>query len=123
MIMTNTLEADATIAPPFTTAASSERIDRVAEALAVAAEHGGTIDLLVTDVIMPRILGPDLAIRLARVRPGLRVLFTSGYTAGGTGLTAMLPPDARFIDKPFSPGDLVAAVRAALDDTSLPLTG
>jgi PAS domain S-box-containing protein len=93
------------------------------EALTRAAEHGGPIDLLVTDVIMPRILGPDLAIRLARVRPGLRVLFTSGYTAGGTGLTAMLPPDARFIDKPFSPGDLVAAVRAALDDTSLPLAG
>ena len=70
---------------------------------------------------MPRILGPELAIRLELVRPGLRVLFTSGYTAGGAGLTASIPSDAHFIDKPFSPGDLVAAVRAAIDDTSLPL--
>jgi len=91
------------------------------QALALAADHDGRIDLLLTDVIMPRILGPELAIRLELVRPGLRVLFTSGYTAGGAGLTASIPSDAHFIDKPFSPGDLVAAVRAAIDDTSLPL--
>jgi PAS domain S-box-containing protein len=91
------------------------------QALALAADHDGRIDLLLTDVIMPRILGPELAIRLELLRPGLRVLFTSGYTAGGAGLTASMPSDAHFIDKPFSPGDLVAAVRAAIDDTSLPL--
>jgi PAS domain S-box-containing protein len=91
------------------------------QALAIAADHDGPIDLLLTDVIMPRILGPELAIRLGLLRPGLRVLFTSGYTAGGSGLTASMPSDAHFIDKPFSPVDLVAAVRAAIDDTSLPL--
>jgi PAS domain S-box-containing protein len=90
-------------------------------ALALSDDHSGPIDLLLTDVIMPRILGPELALRLEVLRPGLRVLFTSGYTAGGAGLTATLPSDARFIDKPFSPGDLLAAVRAAIDDTSLPL--
>jgi PAS domain S-box-containing protein len=89
------------------------------EALAVAAAHDGAIDLLVTDVIMPRVLGPELAEQLARLRPGLRVLFTSGYTAGGAGVTATLPARARFIDKPFSPSDLVAAVRAAIDDVAV----
>jgi PAS domain S-box-containing protein len=88
------------------------------EAIEVAAGFDGRIDLLLTDVIMPGVLGPELAVRLAEARPGLRVLFTSGYTAGGAGVTASLPPDARFIDKPFSPPDLVAAVRAAIDDPS-----
>jgi PAS domain S-box-containing protein len=94
-----------------------------AEALALSADHKGRIDLLVTDVIMPRVLGPELALLLARERPGLGVLFTSGFTAGGTGVTASIPPDARFIDKPFSPSDLVAAVRAAIDEDALPLAG
>ena len=92
-----------------------------AEALALSADHPDRIDLLVTDVIMPRVLGPELALLLARERPGLGVLFTSGYTAGGSGVTASIPPDARFLDKPFSPSDLVAAVRAAIDDDALPL--
>ena len=85
------------------------------EALELAATHPGRVDLLLTDVIMPRIQGPELAERIAAVRPGLRVLFTSGYTAGGAGVTAAIPTDARFIDKPFTPSGLVAAVRAALD--------
>ena len=51
----------------------------------VAARHTGRIDLLLTDVIMPRVLGPELAGRLTAVRPGLRLLFMSGYTAGGEG--------------------------------------
>jgi DNA-binding NtrC family response regulator len=94
-----------------------------AEALALSAEHIGRIDLLVTDVIMPRVLGPELALLLNRERPGLGVLFTSGYTAGGSGVTAAIPPDARFLDKPFSPSDLVAAVRAAIDEDSVSLPG
>ena len=68
-----------------------------------------------------RCLAPELADRLAAERPGIRVLFTSSYTAVGAGLTAALPMDARFIDKPFSPSDLVAAVRAAIDLVALPL--
>jgi two-component system, cell cycle sensor histidine kinase and response regulator CckA len=91
------------------------------QAMALSADHVGPIDLLLTDVIMPRILGPELALRLEILRPGLRVLFTSGYTAGSAGLTASMPADARFIDKPFSPSDLVEAVRAAIDDMSPPL--
>jgi PAS domain S-box-containing protein len=86
-----------------------------ADAFSIAAGHEGPIDLLLTDVVMPRVLGPELARQLSLLRPGLRVLFTSGYTATGAGLTSSLPPDARFIDKPFSPSGLVSAVRAALD--------
>jgi PAS domain S-box-containing protein len=95
--------------------------ENAARALALSAEHAGPIDLLLTDVIMPRVLGPELATRLEALRPGLRVLFTSGYTAGGAGMTSSMPSDARFIDKPFNPTDLIAAVRAALDDPGLPL--
>ena len=87
-----------------------------ADAFSIAAGHEGPIDLLLTDVVMPRVLGPELARQLVLLRPGLRVLFTSGYTATGAGLTSSLPSDARFIDKPFSPSGLVSAVRAALDD-------
>ncbi|MBA2380710.1 MAG: response regulator [Chloroflexi bacterium] len=87
-------------------------------ALATAAAHDGRIDLLLTDVIMPRVPGPELAAHLQALRPGLRVLFTSGYTAGGAGVGANLPSDARFIDKPFSPSDLVTAVRAAIDEVA-----
>jgi PAS domain S-box-containing protein len=86
------------------------------EALALADGRAEPIDLLLTDVIMPGMLGPELAGRLVALRPGLPVLFTSGYTAGGAGLTASIPSDARFLDKPFSPRGLVEAVRAAIDD-------
>ena len=57
----------------------------------------------------------ELARQLTAIRPEMRVLFTSGYTAAGAGMTASLPRDARFIDKPFSPSGLVDAVRTALD--------
>src|SRR5262249_45004768 len=50
------------------------------EALALAERHDGPIDLLISDVVMPGLSGPDLAGRLADRRPGLRVLFLSGYT-------------------------------------------
>ena len=69
---------------------------------------------------MPRVLGPELARQLTEIRPGIRVLFTSGYTQSGQGMTSSLPLDARFIDKPFSPDALVDAVRSALDAPSKP---
>jgi CheY-like chemotaxis protein len=89
------------------------------EALAQAAIHPGPIDLLLADVVMPRVQGPELAAELLRQRPGLPILFTSGYTAGGAGLTAALPADARFLDKPFSPSGLIAAVRATIDEPAI----
>ncbi|MBM4440153.1 MAG: GAF domain-containing protein [Candidatus Rokubacteria bacterium] len=85
------------------------------QALEVSARHAGPIHLLVTDVVMPRMNGSELATRLVRERP-LRVLYMSGYTetsmAGG-GPT----PGARFLQKPFSPVVLARAVREVLDST------
>jgi len=85
------------------------------EALLVHEQHAGTIDLLVTDLVMPDISGRELAVRLRALRPGLRVLYMSGYTAdvlrGSGGLSA----HEAFIQKPFEPADFVGAVRGLFD--------
>jgi PAS domain S-box-containing protein len=83
------------------------------EALRLLEEHGDEIDLLLTDVVMPGMSGPDLARAAVRLRPSLRVLFTSGYTSEPD--EAFDDPDVEFIGKPFSPQALVAKVRGVLD--------
>jgi PAS domain S-box-containing protein len=83
-------------------------------ALEVARAHEGTIDLLITDLIMPELNGTALAEELTRRRPGLRVLYISGYTDDEAVLSSPLGPDAQFLAKPFLPGELVRAVRAIL---------
>jgi signal transduction histidine kinase len=84
------------------------------EALALARTHPGTIHLLVTDAVMPGMSGFDLAARLGRERPGLRVLFISGHPRDLSGDLG-LPPGAPFLPKPFSLADLARAVREVLD--------
>jgi CheY-like chemotaxis protein len=84
-----------------------------AQALDVSEKFHGQIDLLLSDVVMPGINGPELAIRLRMRRPTLRVLLMSGYDehslgAGGAGY-------ASFIAKPFRPELLVQKVRAVID--------
>lgn len=81
-------------------------------ALGVADAHNGGIDLLITDMYMPGLRGPEVAQRLGAKRRGLRVLFMSGY-ADQDARTAV-PSGANFLNKPFSGKDLVAAVEAAL---------
>ena len=83
------------------------------EALRLLEEHVGEIDLLLTDVVMPGMSGPDLARAASIVKPSLRVLFTSGYTSEPD--EAFDDPDVEFIGKPFSPQALVAKVRDVLD--------
>ena len=85
-----------------------------ASAIALAASHPGGIDLLVTDVIMPGMNGRELAEYMIAHRPGLPVLFVSGYT--GNVLTDLGLPsaDAALLDKPFTPASLTAAVAAIL---------
>ena len=85
------------------------------EALDVAASHAGPIELLVTDVVMPRMNGSELAARLTTERP-LRVVYMSGYTE-----TSMMRDGAAggtFLQKPFSPLVLARTVRAVLDGGS-----
>jgi PAS domain S-box-containing protein len=82
-------------------------------ALAAAEAHAGPIDVLVTDVVLPHLLGgPELAERLGAVHPGLQVVFMSGYA--DQHLAGLQGREARFLAKPFRPDDMAAAVAAAL---------
>jgi PAS domain S-box-containing protein len=85
------------------------------DALRVGAEHAGVIDLLVTDVIMPGLSGREVADRLTRQRPGLRVLFVSGYTDDTLAPHRVLGVDGAFLPKPFTPDMLARKVRELLD--------
>jgi len=85
------------------------------EAERLAQRHAGSIRLLVTDVVMPDMSGPELAGRLDRLCRGLRHLFISGYTADVIARRGILEQGVHFLQKPFSLTDLSAAVRAALD--------
>jgi hypothetical protein len=89
------------------------------EAAMLAAEaHEAPIDLLLTDVIMPRMSGPELASMLRATKPRARVLYMSGYTAEAIGAKGVLKPGTRLLRKPFSASDLLRKVREALDAPS-----
>ncbi|MFW6181546.1 MAG: response regulator, partial [Spirochaetota bacterium] len=86
------------------------------DALERAGEHEGKIPLLVTDVVMPRMNGRELARRLRELRPGLKCLFMSGYTASGIARHGVLEEGMHFIQKPFSITELAVKVREALEE-------
>jgi len=95
---------------------------RVAEAtsadhaIVLVEQHAVSPDLLLTDVIMPQISGPDLALRL--MSHGLaRVLYMSGYEAAMVALRGVLQDDQHFLQKPFLEDELLRAVKLALTDT------
>ncbi len=85
------------------------------EALSIAANHPETIDILLTDVVMPGINGGELASRLQSARPELKVLFMSGYTGDDLATFGPLPDGAEFLQKPFSLAVLLERIRAMLD--------
>lgn len=86
-----------------------------AEALRVLEAEGGKVDLLLTDVVMPGMNGRDLAEKAWALKPGLKVLFMSGYTADIIANQGTLPEDVQLLDKPFTLEDLAARVRSTLD--------
>jgi PAS domain S-box-containing protein len=88
------------------------------EALVLARRHGMPVPLLLTDVVMPEMGGPELARELLRDWPRLKVLFMSGYADGAPGQHVRTPATAPLLHKPFTPGELAAAVRALLDRAS-----
>jgi two-component system, cell cycle sensor histidine kinase and response regulator CckA len=77
------------------------------EALRLAADHDRPIDALVTDVIMPEMPGPELAERVQALRPGVRTVFVSGYTAETLRDRGRMPQGSAFIQKPFEAATLL----------------
>jgi PAS domain S-box-containing protein len=82
-------------------------------AIAMALAHSGDIDLLITDVVMPGMNGKELAERLAEIKPELRCLFMSGYTANVIAHHGVLDDGVMFLPKPFTVKDLADKVRDA----------
>ena len=97
------------------------------EALRIAAEHVGPIDLIATDVVMPEMNGSQLVGKVLKDRPDIRVLFMSGYTDDEVVRRGVVDGQTGFLQKPFTPNSLAHKVREVLDvsgpaDLS-PLTG
>jgi PAS domain S-box-containing protein len=89
------------------------------DALQLCKTHREVIHLLVTDVVMPRLSGPELARQLLLGRPALRVLYVSGYTDGSIESHGVLEPGVSFLQKPFSSDSLANKVRSVLNGDSL----
>ena len=92
-----------------------------AEAIRIARKRCDSIDLLMTDVIMPEMNGRDLAHRLSSLAPHLTCLFMSGYTADVIAHHGVLDTNTHFIEKPFSKKDLAAKLREILKNRESPL--
>jgi CheY-like chemotaxis protein len=90
------------------------------DAIAMAQNHPESIDLLITDVIMPELNGRDLAKRLRKIFPGLKVLFMSGYTANVIVSRGVLKKDVVLLQKPFSKNELGAKIREVLTTNGEP---
>jgi PAS domain S-box-containing protein len=88
-----------------------------AEAILIGERHPGPIKLLLSDVVMPEMNGPELSSRLQKLRPELKVLYMSGYTDNAIVLQRMADEARNFIQKPFVPDALVRRVREILDQT------
>jgi PAS domain S-box-containing protein len=85
------------------------------EAWGLAAGRVGELDLVITDLVMPRMGGKDLADRLRKERPGVGILLVSGYTEHAADLQALFAEGCQFLQKPFAPTTLARRVRELLD--------
>jgi CheY-like chemotaxis protein len=95
------------------------RAATVSDAVAIARNHGGPIHLLLTDVVMPRLSGRALRDEVTTYRPGIPVLYISGY-AGEDRLRELLRDGAMFLAKPFTAAALAQKVREALNTATPP---
>jgi nitrogen-specific signal transduction histidine kinase/CheY-like chemotaxis protein len=85
------------------------------EALSIAADYAGPVHLLLTDIMMPGMSGRELADRLVAQRPATRVIYMSGYTEEELGRHGVAGEEREFLQKPFTPLELLEKVRAVLD--------
>jgi CheY-like chemotaxis protein len=88
---------------------------RGAEALQICEESSEQIHLLLTDVVLPQMSGPELALALAEVHPEIPVIYMSGYTDDAIVHHGVLNPGTNFVEKPFSPEGLLRKIRQILD--------
>ena len=84
------------------------------EGIEIFEGEGDSIDAVVTDVVMPGLTGIQMAGRLREIRPGLKVLFVSGYASRDVGESPEEPPEP-FLPKPFTLNELAESLRAVLD--------
>jgi DNA-binding NtrC family response regulator len=85
------------------------------EAERLCQQHKDTISLLITDVVMPEMGGKELAQKLTHWHPEMRVLYISGYTDDALAQHGVRDPGLAFLEKPFTPLELVCKVRQVLD--------
>jgi len=87
----------------------------VHDAIRLTRDRPERIDLLLTDVVMPDLSGPELAAQLMTIHPEMKVLYMSGYADNAIVRHGVLPADAPFVQKPFTPESLNSKVREVLD--------
>jgi CheY-like chemotaxis protein len=85
------------------------------EAVAIATEWPGEIHLLVTDVVMPQMLGREVAKKMRAIKPGIEVLFMSGYARPVLASQGRLDPNVALVEKPFSETGLLAMAGQVLN--------
>jgi two-component system cell cycle sensor histidine kinase/response regulator CckA len=90
-------------------------VNNPAEAIGVCGKPSKPIHLVLTDIVMPKMSGPELAKQLRILRPEIKVLYMSGYTDDTIIRHGMLDPTTAFLQKPFTPEDLLRKVRDVLD--------
>jgi hypothetical protein len=93
------------------------------EAQRLADGHRGKIQLLITDVVMPKLSGKELARSLTHIRPDLKVLYMSGYTDSAIVNSGILQKEVSFLQKPFTPASLSSKVREVIDGDAKAASG
>jgi len=86
------------------------------QAIEACNEHENGIDLVISDVVMPHMGGPELADELRQIYPGIKVLFSSGYGTDSVQYEQELISGTAFLEKPYTVSSLLAVVRSILDD-------
>jgi two-component system cell cycle sensor histidine kinase/response regulator CckA len=85
------------------------------QALNLSKRHSGSIDLLLTDVVLPGMNGRELAEQFRTLRPRIKVIYTSGYTQDIIASRGVLDRDVTYVHKPYSAEDIAGRVREAID--------